>query len=220
VTDYRHHILLPGYSAVYIDIAKVASSSIKRVLADLLELECPDGNPHEAAFTHPPAALRSQCAGAGFYSFAFVRNPWDRLVSCYRDKILGEVADFTRFGASGVARCLERFDAFRAGMTFAEFVRAIADIPDSAADEHFRAQADFLTDADKYLNVDFIGRFENLEMDFARLAARLNLPVRSLPRLQSATGTDYSGFYTSETRLLVAKRYAQDINLFDYEFGG
>lgn len=37
------------------------------------------------------------------YHAVYFRNPWDRLVSCYRDKIGGEVDDFTDFSASGVA---------------------------------------------------------------------------------------------------------------------
>lgn len=211
--DYR--ILLPAYSAVYIDIAKVASSSIKRVLADLLDLTCPDGNPHEAAFLHPGQNTETP----QLYAFAFVRNPWDRLVSCYRDKIGGEVTDFTHFGDSGVARCLERFDVFYAGMRFDDFARAVAEIPDSEADEHFRSQAVYLTDAENRLVVDFVGRYETLQADFARLADHLELPVSALPDLQRAPSRNYTDFYTSATQALVAQRYARDVALFNYSFG-
>lgn len=215
--DYR--ILLPEYSAMYVDIAKVASSSIKRVLADLLALECPDGNPHEAAFIHPDQNTPMSDENAPLYSFAFVRNPWDRLVSCYRDKIAGEVTDFTRFSDSGVAHCLDGFDAFHAGMGFAEFVQALAEIPDSAADEHFRSQADYVADADNRIVVDFVGRYENLQADFAELARRLTLPVRQLPRLQNAPPRNYTDYYDTSTRALICARYARDIELLNYRFG-
>ncbi len=216
--DYQ--ILLPEYSALYIDIAKVASSSIKRVLADVLALECPRGNPHEAAFIHPDPKTPASEKSSELYSFAFVRNPWDRLVSCYRDKIGGEVSDFTHFGKSGVARCLERFDTFRADMPFADFVQAVAAIPDPDADEHFRSQADYLTDHDDRIIVDFIGRYENLQADFAKVARRLKLPIQVLPRLQSAPSRRYADFYDTNTQALVAARYARDIALFNYSFSG
>lgn len=220
MTPQEHSILLEPYGAVYLDIAKVASSSIKATLASVLGLQGADGNPHEVEFPRPPAAdLNGDRLYPGLFTFAFVRNPWDRLVSCYRDKIAGEVDDFTGFADSGVAHCLARFDVFSANMSFADFVQAVACIPDADADEHFRSQSDYVTNASGQLAVDFLGRYEALADDFAIAARRVGLPsdIR-LPRLQSAPEIDPAGFYTPELRDVVSNRYSQDVELFGYEF--
>ena len=220
-------IFLKPYSAVYIDIAKVASSSLKATFASVLGIDMDQvgGNPHEVEFPRPP---ESSCAGPGgrlypgLYTFAFVRNPWDRLVSCYRDKIQGEVEDFTLFSQSGVAHCFARFDAFSANMSFEEFVYAVASIPDADADEHFRSQHKFLMNDRGEIAVDFVGRYENLEADFRYVAERIALPKGiSLPRLQAnLVSVRYMDYYTAATRDVIATRFAQDIALFSYHFGG
>jgi chondroitin 4-sulfotransferase 11 len=217
-------ILLEQYGAVYIDIAKVASSSLKVVFALALELDIrrANGNPHSIDYPSPatfdPGGDR---LFPGLYAFGFVRNPWDRLVSCYRDKIAGEVADFTGMSATGVAHCLARFDAFRRGMSFAEFVSAVAQIPDSEADEHFRPQHCSLTNDRGALAVDFVGRYENLGADFSHVARRIGLPPHlTLPKLQAnPRPVDYRSYYSPATRDLVASRFARDIELLAYEFG-
>ena len=212
-------IFLPVHDAVFIDIAKVASSSLKATLAGLLELEGHTGNPHEVVFPRPP-----EQAGDGErlypsrFTFAFVRNPWDRLVSCYRDKIRGEVRDFTGFAPSGVAYCLDRFDVFFANMPFDDFVRAVVSIPDAEADEHFRSQADFVTNSRGSVAVDFVGRFEKLDEDFSTVARRIGLGTRDpLPHLQAAPARGFAGFYTEETAAMVHERYRRDAELFGYE---
>lgn len=88
----RTAVLLEAYNAVYIEVPKVACSSIKIALASLLgiDLDALGGNPHEVDFP-APRTLAGPGLYAGLFTFAFVRNPWDRLVSCYRDKIMGEV---------------------------------------------------------------------------------------------------------------------------------
>jgi len=213
-------IYLEQQQAVYIDIAKVASSSIKAALASTLKLPLVSGNPHDLEFPRPPI---SSSAGEqiypNLYSFAFVRNPWDRTVSCYRDKIVGEVPDFTSFSDSGVAHCLSRYGVFKAGMSFDEFVRAVASISDEQADEHFRSQAGYVTNLKGRVAVNFVGRYENLADDFEYVARHIGLPVGlSLPHLQRAPKKDFAAYYTAETRDLVARRYAQDIDLFEYQF--
>jgi chondroitin 4-sulfotransferase 11 len=215
-------ILLERYGAVYVDIAKVASSSLKATFAAVLGLDLGrvGGNPHELDYPCPTTVdLGGEWLFPGMYTFCFVRNPWDRLVSCYRDKIAGEVADFTTMAASGVARCLARFDAFRANMPFEAFVRAVAEIPDADADEHFRSQHCGLTNVHGDIAVDFVGRYENLHADFQAVARVIGLPPGiTLPRLQSnPRAVDYAAFYTPATRDLVAARFARDIGLFGYQ---
>jgi chondroitin 4-sulfotransferase 11 len=217
-------VFLKPYSAVYIDIAKVASSSLKASFAAVLglDLDMVGGNPHDVEFPRPPEPSRAgDRLYPGLYTFAFVRNPWSRLLSCYRDKIEGQVEDFTKFSHSGVARCLTRFDAFSAAMSFEEFVHAIALIPDDDADEHFRSQHTYLANVWGEIAVDFVGRYENLEHDFRHVAKRIGLPRGiSLPRLQANPQTvRYADYYTAATRDVVATRYAQDIALFSYHFG-
>ncbi len=212
-------IFLQRHQAVYIDIAKVGSPSLKATLARLLELESHTGNPHEVVFPRPPEqAVDDERLYPQHFTFAFVRDPWDRLVSCYRDKIRGEVSDFTGFAPSGVAYCLDRFDVFFANMPFDEFVRAVASIPDVDADEHFRSQADFVTNSRGVVAVDFVGRFEKLDQDFSTVARHIGLPTRDpLPRLQAAPARGFASFYTEETAAIVHERYRRDAELFGYE---
>lgn len=213
-------IYLEQYEAVYIDIAKVASSSIKATLASVLEHENVSGNPHDIEFARPPISSQTGVGNySNLYSFAFVRNPWDRLVSCYRDKILGEVQGFTVFADSGVAHCLARFAVFKGGMSFRDFALAVASIPDEEADEHFRSQADYVTNSAGLIAIDFVGRYEQLGVDFTKVARQIGLPEGiSLPRLQAAPTQDYARYYTPETQAIVRNRYSRDIELFDYLF--
>ena len=213
-------ILLERYRAVYVEIPKVACTSIKTALAPFAGVSLDTlGNPHEMNW---PVAVpsRSGCLFPDRFSFAFVRNPWDRLLSCYRDKIGGEVDGYTSFSIRpGVADCLARFDSFFAGMSFEAFVAAVASIPDVDADAHFRSQHAFVTNEAGEIALNFIGHYEHLADDFQTVAQRIGLPSVNLPRLQTArTTVRYGEFYTPETQQIVAERFRKDVELFGYTF--
>lgn len=214
---------LRDHGAVYVEIPKVACSSIKIVLARLLGLDLSPfgGNPHEAAFPEAPRPVHEPRAYPDAFSFGFVRNPWDRLVSCYRDKILGEVSDFTDFHPTrSVAYCLARFDEFQAGMPFERFVDAVSGIPDDAADGHFRAQHTFVSNGRGHLVLDFVGRFESLAADFRSVCTKVGLPAPELPHVQvSEPRARYTDYYRPRARDLVGDRFHRDVELFGYEFG-
>jgi chondroitin 4-sulfotransferase 11 len=219
----KDNILLSRWNAVYVEVPKVACSSLKMAFATLLgiDLAASDGDPHQASL---PAAEPSVSARGSLFpelfAFAFVRNPWDRLVSCYRDKIAGEVDGFTHFTIRpGVADCLAPFEAFRADMSFEAFIDAVASIPDGDADAHFRSQHTFLTDEAGRVAVDFVGRFEHLTKDFERVKQHIHMPNITLERYQAAARqVSYVDYYTARTREVVAKRFETDVRLFDYRF--
>lgn len=141
---------------------------------------------------------------AGLFKFAFVRNPWDRLVSRHayllrktehaRSREVNELGGFDAYLRWELARTGKR-----GGM---------------------RHQADYVLGADGDLIVDRIGYFERLEEDFASICRRIGVPA-SLPLPKThAPRKDYRSFYSDETRDLVAKAYDRDIQLFGYSFHG
>jgi hypothetical protein len=145
-----------------------------------------------------------------YFKFSFVRNPWDKLVSAFHflkkggltvsdkkwsDKNLSPYADFDAFVRNGIQR---------------KEIRAFP---------HFRPQSDFICLSRGKPGVDFLGYFENLEEDFSYVCRRLNVnpPLLELNRNLSRK-KDYRDYYTDETRRIVARFYADDIEMLGYSF--
>jgi hypothetical protein len=219
-------IALPESRILYYSIPKVACSSIMSAFVDALGIDFPaDEWKPEVFQTHKWDHLFDRHAVViesslpppynRYWSFAFVRNPWDRLVSCYAEKIRpdGDPENFV----NGVSRVLLPFGVFRPGMSFDDFARAVAEIPDSEAEPHFMSQHRFITRRSGALTVDFVGRFERLNEDFATIQQRISQPLALGHLLKSRRG-DYKGYYYGGLRKVVAARYAEDIALFDYKF--
>jgi hypothetical protein len=65
--------------------------------------------------------------------------------------------------------------------------------------------------------MDFTGRFENIEEDFARICERIAVAA-SLMHVNASERTNYANYYTPQTQAIVARRYARDIDRFGYTF--
>ena len=157
---------------------------------------------------HAPARRVEACLPpevyASLYKFAFVRNPWDRLVSRH--------AYLLRKKEHAHSRTVNELGGFE---PYLKWELALG--PRNGAMRH---QADYVTGTDGRLIVDFIGYFERLAEDFAMVCRRIGVRA-SLPSPKAhAPRQDYRSFYTEETRDLVARAYARDIELFGYSFEG
>jgi hypothetical protein len=208
------HVILRKYKLVYLNMPKVACTSIRFSLGILVVGESFSREKplyvHEGFFVG--RELNVIAADYDHYfKFTFVRNPWDRLVSCYSGKIAGptmKLAEMQKFG-------------LYAGMPFEEFVPKVCEIPDELADPHFRSQHSHTTYRGRFLP-DFVGRFERMHEDWARLqeilTPRIGTPLPDLPHKNEGKHRSYQSYYNPELRALVAKRYRQDIELFAYQF--
>jgi hypothetical protein len=76
-----------------------------------------------------------------------------------------------------------------------------------------------VTDAKGKQIVDFLGHYETLAEDFAKVCAKLNIKAE-LPHANVSDHRDYRTYYTAETREFVAKQFRRDIEMFGYDFDG
>lgn len=150
--------------------------------------------------THTPAAILYRElppeAFAELFTFAFVRNPWDLLVSSYRFLMRSPTHRRGRL-------------ATRLG-SFARYV-------DYELARGKLLQTRMLTSRHGRLLVDFVGRFETLEGDFTAVCRHLGLAAR-LPHANASDRVDYRGHYTPALAARVADAFGPDIDRFGYTF--
>ena len=216
----RHFIQFRDLPLLYGRVPKVANSSIKACLYRLLTTSPEKGlRTTSDAFwskgTHGETSMvdnhsARMCRGTHF-SFSFVRNPFDRLVSAYNNKILELDETPGPMQAMGLKN----------GLAFSAFLECIATPSDADLDVHLLPQSNILC-LDGQLIPSFIGHLETMERDWQQLQRRLRqerLPtLGNLPEKNRRRSDDHSDVirYFEDSRLvqLVADRYGNDLKLF------
>lgn len=133
-----------------------------------------------------------------YFKFTFVRNPWDRAFSWYKNVMRDEVHSKDLGLVNNIS-----FEDFLKGNIG---VRAL------------RPQTYWIKDYNGNINMDFIGKFENLQNDFNVVAETLNLTQFQLPHELKSDNKSYKEFYSDKTKDIVWDFYKKEIKLFDYEF--
>ena len=76
----------------------------------------------------------------------------------------------------------------------------------------------WLEDCSGSLRAHFVGRFEDIDAESQRLLQWLGLPPRPLPHVNRSQRGDYRTQYDADSRALVARWYAREIEAFGYSF--
>jgi chondroitin 4-sulfotransferase 11 len=146
-----------------------------------------------------------------YFKFAFVRNPWDRLVSGYTYLKAGGISQLNPNKNADNQLCKKINTYFP---TIGEFIRHSK----WWNWKHFQSQYSYIS-IDGTPVMDFIGKVENLQQDFNTICDKIGIPQQQLSHTNKSKHKHYTEYYDDETREIVAEKYAKDIEYFGYRFG-
>jgi hypothetical protein len=194
---------------VFIHIPKCAGSSIHIALRKLHEQT---DRPIEGRkyHKHSKALDVRRILGPTWnerFTFSFVRNPWDLMVSCYHWWV--EYAPrFPRLADQAAeVRALGDFATFLASPYGSSMVN----------EQSGRDLLEWISEENKIM-VDFVGRYESLDDDWLRVCQRLKVEPVPLTHENRVARAHYRSFYDEKSRGRIAERFARTIEHFGYEF--
>lgn len=190
------------HKCIFVHIPKTGGTSITRSLFGR-----PAGG-HTAIWQYHLIFDRHELES--YFKFAFVRNPWDRVLSAYEDiKRRGEHVKDKEWARRNLDGCYD----------FDSFVRKRINKKNIYGDIHvlFIPQFEFICLGKSAALIDYVGRFEHLEKDFNRIRSKLGVDCE-LQKKNVGARKDYREYYSEETRQIVAEAYREDIDMFNYKF--
>uniref|UniRef100_A0A3B4C9U2 Carbohydrate sulfotransferase n=2 Tax=Pygocentrus nattereri TaxID=42514 RepID=A0A3B4C9U2_PYGNA len=241
LVDDRHGI-------IYCYVPKVACTEWKRIMIVLSEslkvngvpyrdpsdipVELIHGNSNQYLNRYNRTVMKQKLQQ--YKKFMFIREPFIRLISAYRDKFQKENQPF--YKQYGIP-ILKRFgkipnppasvkEALAAGIapSFSNFIQYLLSLPADSyelLDEHWRQTAHLCHPCQ--IHYDFIGKMETMEEDAAHLLRMLRVDnIVQFPKIKSST-TDENWIktwfptITADSRRKLFKLFETDYKLFGYQ---
>lgn len=144
---------------------------------------------------------------SSLFTFTFVRNPWDRMLSLY----------YWRMKAGSLP----------ASMTFSEYVNSLYEFIKEGKNKelfrnpcHYLSACAFIEDEHGEQAVSFVGKFENRSEDLNIVSEIISMPNLGSVRILKAKPEDcsYRHLYDDSTENMIKEIYDKDIRRFDYHF--
>ncbi|KAL2100791.1 hypothetical protein ACEWY4_002552 [Coilia grayii] len=253
--ELEHLIVDDRHGIIYCYVPKVACTNWKRIMIVLSESLLVDGVPYQDPLDVPIEQIHNSSLHFSFNKFwkrygkfsrhlmkiklkkytkfLFVRDPFVRLISAYRNKFEEENQEFYK----GFARVmLKRYrnysdppasvvDAFAAGIrpTFSNFIQYLLDPrteKEAPYNEHWRQMYRLCHPCQ--INYDFVGKLETLDEDAEQLLRILRVdnvvqfPRSHRNRTTSSWEQDWFANIPYELRSQLYKLYEADFRLFGY----
>jgi hypothetical protein len=215
----EHFILFNHLPLIYGRVPKVANSSVKAALTRLLEQPPEEGYRTTADAlwrkgTHGETAMVDAAAAlerrSSHFCFSFVRNPFDRLVSAYNNKLVENDRLSTAMQRMGL----------ELQMPFRRFLEVVGATADADLDVHLLPQSSILCSGGLPVP-GFIGQMEAMAEHWQLLRRRMRqagLPaLGKLPSKNVRRGgdTNLSGYFNADSLIgLALARYGDDVRLF------
>lgn len=193
-------MLLPSLNARFLHIPKTGGCSIEESLAEYsdynvlaLYLRKVEGEEYLVNHQHALPEEVSRCK----FTFSFVRNPWDRVVSYYFH--------------------VKRLGLLKQDVSFQQMMDAWPNLQDIVPP---RSMTDtFMLPCKRWAgSADFVGKFERINLDFARICLLLDIPMRGLLHVNKTEHSHYSKYYNELSMNMIGEFYKDDVLAYDYSF--
>lgn len=228
----KHILVNDEHKFLYCSVPKVACSNWKRVMM-VLDGQAIDSNAIKRVNHHsfttladfPPLVVKHKLQE--YYKFMFVREPFARLLSAFKDKfVLNNTAFHKRYGTQIIRHVRKNAPVNSKGndVKVAEFLQYVVDSHVEDMNEHWMPFYELCQPC--VVSYDFIGSMENLESDSTHVLKQLNVNEQvSFPRQQNYYRAGGKGYVKSKKvsnippglMRNVLKKYALDYKMFSYQ---
>jgi len=217
-----YHILLKKEKLIFTVIPKNANTSIKYVLLKYITPQSLDllQNLKNTDQFHSRTLKYFNFVDHEFtynnndhLRISVVRNPFDRLVSGWRDKIR----------TLNLSRGRRQRFGFTQACTFEQFINQIYRTKEEDINRHFIPQYRFII-YDNQIFSDRILKFEDLSNQWNKLVNEIehvyNIKLDNMTVDLNSTKQKkpYREYYNRKTRKLIEQKFEKDLNEFNYEF--
>ena len=150
-----------------------------------------------------------------YFTFAFVRNPWDLTFSWFLARNGSTPNKITKEGFNSyLFNYIQKYNIILNPLRFFK----------KYSNKGFKAlnktQLSYISDQNGLIQIDYVAKFENYDSEIQYIQKKLNIISQSNEKVNVANfqKLNYKNFYCDKGARLIEKLFEDDIKAFDYRF--